>query len=448
MARERTRSLDVPGLPANASRALVDLVAAFTDEPLRCATAAALAFDISAPVEVAQSALRVLDDIGVLERLAVPGESAPAYRLRAASTFLEVLDRLSSAYAGIDGLSEVSPAGESAMRARIAALEAKNALLNGRADELAFLFDSAATIGSSLDAGDVANAVLDAVPVATAGRVGSWFLLLRDGNALALHGGATLDRSAAAAFVETHRARIERSLRTGEIVSVPPSSLAVPMPAGPAEPAIGSIAVLDLGAEGRNVAVIRRLNRLAKIAGRSFANARLFAQSLEVGMTDDLTQLHNRRYLDRRLGDELRRVRRLGERVALLLFDLDFFKSVNDEHGHPEGDRVLRAVAETIAAAVRDIDVVTRWGGEEFAVVLPGTEGAGASAVAERIRAAIEGMGYRTRSGEPIHLTISCGVAWAAPHIHTPAQFVAEADRSLLEAKRLGRNRTISMESA
>jgi diguanylate cyclase (GGDEF)-like protein len=131
----------------------------------------------------------------------------------------------------------------------------------------------------------------------------------------------------------------------------------------------------------------------------------------------------------------------------LLLFDLDLFKKVNDEHGHAEGDRVLRAVAQTIVATVRDIDVVTRWGGEEFAVILPGVEGAAAAAVAERVREAVEAMAFRTQGGISLRLTVSCGVAWAVPHIHTPSQCFSAADRCLLEAKRLGRNRTVAMDA-
>jgi diguanylate cyclase (GGDEF)-like protein len=317
-------------------------------------------------------------------------------------------------------------------------------MLTDRVAELSFLCDASAMLGTTLDPTSIAQAVLDAVPAATNGRARSWFLVLRDGNAIVCHGGAGVDSKAAEEFVDAHHGPIERSLRTGEIVSEPQSYVAVPMPGGPLEPGFGSIAVTDAGPDGLSAVEIRRLTRLADIAGRSFANATMFARSIAAGVTDELTGVHNRRYLDRRLADELKRVRRLGERLSLVLFDLDFFKAVNDEHGHQEGDRTLRAVAQTILAAVRDIDVVTRWGGEEFAVILPGTEGAAAIAVAERIRASVEAMRFQTAVGAPLAITLSGGIAWAAPHIHTPSQFVAAADRCLLEAKRTGRNRVVA----
>jgi diguanylate cyclase (GGDEF)-like protein len=233
-------------------------------------------------------------------------------------------------------------------------------------------------------------------------------------------------------------------LRTGAAISSAQSQLAMPIPSMPHEPGFGFIVVVDAGPDGLGADEIRRLAELAELAGRSFSNARLFAQSIVAGVTDELTGVYNRRYLDRRLGDEIKRARRLGERVSLLLLDLDYFKTINDEHGHPEGDRMLRAVAQTIVAAVRDIDVVTRWGGEEFAVILPGADGSEAIAVAERIREAVEAMRLRSQSGATLSITISCGIVWAAPHIHTASQCVAAADRCLLEAKRTGRNRTVA----
>jgi two-component system cell cycle response regulator len=187
------------------------------------------------------------------------------------------------------------------------------------------------------------------------------------------------------------------------------------------------------------------LGRLSELAGRSFANAQVLAKSLTAGVTDDLTGVYNRRYFDRRLAEELRRARRLGERMGLILLDLDLFKDVNDRFGHPEGDRTLRAAAHTIVASVRDIDAVTRWGGEEFAVIVPGADGRQAMVVAERIRLAIESLALRTASGHDLRVTVSGGVAWAASDIHTPAQCLAAADRALLEAKRCGRNRTVAM---
>jgi diguanylate cyclase (GGDEF)-like protein len=445
VAKQRASRLDLSTLDDQTSALLVDAVEAFTTDPMRAATAEALALEFGKPVEATAAALRVLEAFGVMETVHVPGEARPAYRFRVASTFLDVLERVAAVYAE---RLDAEPAGSGqprADRARIAVLEAKNALLTKKVDEFSFLCDTSVLLASTLDKTALAHAVVDTVPAATRGSAKSWFLVLRDGNSFVYHGGVGVVPSDVEEFVAVHHGALERSLRTGEVLSAPHAYVAIPIPAAAREPGFGFIAVLDAGDDGVGSVEVRRLTQLAELAGRSFTNAQMLAQSIVAGVTDELTGVYNRRYLDRRLADELRRARRLGERMSLILLDLDFFKTVNDMYGHPEGDRMLRALARTIGTAVRDIDVVTRWGGEEFAVVIPGANGAEAIAVAERIRESVDAMRLRTATGDDLHVTVSCGVAWSAPHIHTPAQCVAAADRCLLEAKRLGRNRTVAM---
>lgn len=445
VAKQRTSRLELASLDDQTNALLVETVEAFTSDPMRASTAEALAEEFGKPVGATTAALRVLEAFGVMETVHVPGETRPAYRFRVASTFLEVLERVASVYAEQLDAEPAGPDQPRAVRARIAALEAKNALLTKKIDELSFLSDTGALLASTLDKTALAHAVLDTVPAATRGSAKSWFLVLRDGNSFVYHGGVGVERTEVEDFVAAHHGALERSLRTGEILSAPHAYVAIPIPAASHEPGFGFLAVLDAGEDGVGALEMRRLTQLAELAGRSFTNAHMFAQSIVAGVTDELTGVYNRRYFDRRLADELKRARRLGERMSLILLDLDFFKTVNDVYGHPEGDRMLRSVARTIGNAVRDIDVVTRWGGEEFAVVIPGANGSEAVAVAERIRESVEAMRLRTAAGIGLHITVSCGVAWAAPHIHTPAQCVAAADRCLLEAKRLGRNRTVAM---
>jgi diguanylate cyclase (GGDEF)-like protein len=331
------------------------------------------------------------------------------------------------------------------VRARIAALEMTNAHLAARIGELSFLSSTAARLGSTLDPRVIANVVIDAVGTATASKAKQRFLMLRTGNALTYGAGLHIDPREAEAFVRLHRDGIDRCMRTGATAAAG-SFAVVPIPGEAHEPGCGCIVVGEDAQEPLGTAERRRLKKLAELTGRSFANARLLAKSIAAGVTDELTGVYNRRYFDRRLAEELKRARRLGERMALILLDLDFFKAVNDRYGHQEGDRVLCAVAQAIIDAVRDIDVVTRWGGEEFAIVIPGTDGHHAVDVAERVRAAIADLRLQSVAGETFGITASCGVAWAAAHLHTPAQCVAAADRCLLEAKRAGRNRTVSME--
>lgn len=330
------------------------------------------------------------------------------------------------------------------MRARIAALQTTNTHLTAKVATLSFLADAAARLGSTLDQRAIAREVIaaagDAINVPNRPR----FLVIRSGNALECGDGTLADPAEGEAFVAAFHDAIERSLRIGEVASVGGYAV-VPIPGDAHEPGFGCIVVLDPPNDHLTDRELHLLGRLSKLAGRSFSNARLLKQSITAGVTDELTAVYNRRYFDRRLAEELKRARRLGERMGLILLDLDLFKSINDRYGHPEGDRILQAAAQTIVASVRDIDAVTRWGGEEFAVILPGADGHHAVVVAERIRTAFEAMKLRTSSGEELGITVSCGVAWVAPDIHTPAQCLAAADRCLLEAKRAGRNRTVAM---
>ncbi|HXW76441.1 MAG TPA: GGDEF domain-containing protein [Candidatus Eremiobacteraceae bacterium] len=328
---------------------------------------------------------------------------------------------------------------------RIAELEARNAVLRKEVAEMQFLVDASALLGATLDESQVQSATLEAASSATEGAAARSFIILRDNATIAVGATRGIESAVAARLVAEHRSAVERSLHTGDPVFLPPDAEAIPIPAGPREPAFGALLLLSKGVL-RDVHVAR-LTQLAGLTGKCLTNARLFAKSIVAGVTDELTGVFNRRYLDRRLGEELRRARRLDERLGLVLLDLDHFKSVNDEHGHQEGDRLLCSVAQAIVTCVRDIDLVTRWGGEEFAVIVPGADSTQAVVVAERIRTAVETLTLQTADGGTLRVTMSCGVAWAAPHIHTPAQFIAAADRCLLEAKRLGRNRTIAMQS-
>jgi two-component system, cell cycle response regulator len=156
---------------------------------------------------------------------------------------------------------------------------------------------------------------------------------------------------------------------------------------------------------------------------------------------DDLTGVYNRRSLFHALETELSRSHRYGRTLSLMMLDLDHFKAVNDRHGHGAGDTVLRQVAQAVQSVVRTMDVVCRYGGEEFCVILPETNPAGAARAAERVRAAVEKNPIQTSVAE-LAVTVSIGVAtWVPDGTEQLPDLLAEADRALLEAKRLGRNR-------
>ncbi|MFC6141641.1 diguanylate cyclase [Paraburkholderia silvatlantica] len=160
--------------------------------------------------------------------------------------------------------------------------------------------------------------------------------------------------------------------------------------------------------------------------------------------SDGLTGLSNRRYLDEFLSAEWKRAERERTEISLLMIDVDYFKPYNDTYGHVAGDNVLRSVATTIRREIRQPrDLVARFGGEEFAVVLPGTGSAGARLLAEKMRRDVAGLALpHVGSAVSEHLTISIGVATLtpAPGLAETA-LIEEADAALYRAKRDGRNR-------
>ncbi len=157
----------------------------------------------------------------------------------------------------------------------------------------------------------------------------------------------------------------------------------------------------------------------------------------ELSLTDALTGVPNRRSFQDRLADEFRRAQRYDDPLALVLLDLDHFKIINDTFGHPEGDAVLREVAERLRHCVRETDFIARYGGEEFALLLPKTMLSGALTVAERVRRSLTSLEVHTQ-----HVTASLGIS-IFPHqtITSPDALVRTADDALYTAKREGRNK-------
>jgi diguanylate cyclase (GGDEF)-like protein len=165
-------------------------------------------------------------------------------------------------------------------------------------------------------------------------------------------------------------------------------------------------------------------------------------QALErAATTDGLTGLFNRREFDRILADEVRRGARYGSVLSLAIGDVDHFKQFNDAHGHQAGDEVLRTVARTLRRSVRDVDKVFRFGGEEFVLLLPESDVAGALQTAERVRAAVEEMVVPLANGSKARVSISIGVAMHPAHGATPDELLRSADAALYESKAKGRNR-------
>jgi diguanylate cyclase (GGDEF)-like protein len=171
------------------------------------------------------------------------------------------------------------------------------------------------------------------------------------------------------------------------------------------------------------------------------------AQLEKLSVTDDLTGLYNHRHFEERLHDEFRRSHRYCDPLALVMLDLDHFKTINDRFGHPFGDRVLRETAELISTSIRDPDICARYGGEEFALILPKAHLQGALTVAERIHREMSRRTYTTDvdpvRGKPteVRVTASLGIAFYPSKDVTSSEALLKfADEALYRAKREGRN--------
>jgi two-component system cell cycle response regulator len=161
----------------------------------------------------------------------------------------------------------------------------------------------------------------------------------------------------------------------------------------------------------------------------------------KLALTDALTGLTNRRALADHLTQELDRARRYNLSLSVLLADIDRFKAINDTHGHIVGDSVLRQVGELLRSSARSVDIVARWGGEEFVIVMPETAPHGAVIFAERLRRRIEKRDFADPGQPQLELTVSIGVAsFPDDRIHSADSFVSIADQALYRAKNEGRN--------
>lgn len=215
---------------------------------------------------------------------------------------------------------------------------------------------------------------------------------------------------------------------------------------------VGTLCVLDtrvrqltphqLGLLGR---LARQVMALMELRQRDRDLAQALAAMQRLASEDGLTGLMNRRALLEALQREVERTRRLGSTLAVVMLDIDHFKHVNDEHGHAMGDAVLRGVAARLRSGIRAVDLAGRYGGEELCLVLPDTDLAGATTVAESLRAAIAGEPYED-AGQRVQVTASFGVAANTGGRPLPVdELLRRADTALYEAKTAGRNRVAAM---
>jgi diguanylate cyclase (GGDEF)-like protein len=217
-----------------------------------------------------------------------------------------------------------------------------------------------------------------------------------------------------------------------------------------------AILCAPLTSRGRIIGVVEIMNRasgnpftrrdmnllmtMVEPAAIALENAILFQKTQQLAVTDDLTKLYNSRYLNSFLEEALQRARQEEGQLAVLFLDLDGFKGINDRHGHLCGSRSLFEVGGLIRAAVREEDVVSRYGGDEFVVVLPDTDGDGALAVAERIRRALKEHVFLEEFGLEATLSASFGVSLYPDHGVSPQDLMQKADQAMYSVKERGKD--------
>ena len=254
----------------------------------------------------------------------------------------------------------------------------------------------------------------------------------------------------------------ERVLREGAIAVVD----AEDPDADPAEVAelrrdgMRSLVMLPLIAKGEAIGLVEITSRdlptidpgritlartMAHEAAMALENARIYEAALDLADRDPLTGFFNHRYLHERLSEEVVRAIRTRQPLSVLMLDLDDFKLVNDTFGHVYGDRVLVYVAETLRASLRASDVAARYGGDEFALILPETDAPGAARVAERILEAFRVSPFTAEGRQPFPVGASIGVATHPRDGRSATELIAAADTGLYDAKGEGGNR-VSLE--
>jgi diguanylate cyclase (GGDEF)-like protein len=207
---------------------------------------------------------------------------------------------------------------------------------------------------------------------------------------------------------------------------------------------VAALIGLDKGIAAREPALapatLAAMRRALEPCGIALDNAIRVQRAEALSVTDDLTQLYNSRYLSQVLRRETKRASRSGRPLSLLFIDLDGFKSINDTHGHLYGSRALVEAAGLIRQSARETDVVARFGGDEFALILPDTGSEGAAAVGERICERVNAHGFLHGDGLNIHLTVSVGVA-TLPDVAASAEgLIQAADEAMYHVKEHGKN--------
>lgn len=324
-----------------------------------------------------------------------------------------------------------------------------------RAAQLEALYRASLSLTSSLDLHQVLDAILKSTMELIRGSQDAHIFLYEDER---LMFGAALweDGSKGTPFAEPRPAGLTYSVaRQGEAIVVQDvrthplyadmpedwsgwqgSIVGLPLKIG--ERVVGVMNVANERPHAFGESSLRLLRLLGDQAAIAIENARLHRLVVEQARTDIITGLNNRRALDRRLEEEVQRSIRYGRPFSLIMIDLDNFKQVNDTYGHPVGDQILKQVGACLRKMVRDIDLLARFGGDEFALVLTETDEAAGEKLARRVQQAVEACELKLPDGTPLRLTVSMGMATFPTHADSATTLLVAADQALYVAKHSG----------
>jgi diguanylate cyclase (GGDEF)-like protein len=338
-------------------------------------------------------------------------------------------------------------------------LDEANQRLEATVRELRLLFDLSRTLAATLDVGGLTHAVTDLVGRTLGYEAFALFLVDEQGDGLVATSVFGVDASLEGFRLPRGQGAAGWAADHGEVLLVRDTRLD---PRHPGQRFMrgqhGSVLAIPMMHQGACIGVldffrtrvdafdaeeVRFLEAVASQAAVAIANARLHQAAVALSLTDPLTGLHNRRSLFQRLEMELERSRRFAYPFSVAVIDVDRFRELNETHGHLAGDGVLRSVAQLLRGAMRKVDTVARWGGEEFVLVLPGADGAAAFEVGEKLRQAVRGERFSAPDAIGQVVTISVGLASYPGDADELGPLVDCADAALFAAKKRGRDAVV-----
>ncbi len=301
------------------------------------------------------------------------------------------------------------------------------------------LFEAGQRIAATLDRDTLVPVALSAV-ASSCRSAGAALFERASGGDWVLSGSHGLEYAVAAELLRLCRTGLDQladkpsrvELLPGDLAELGPRALMLPVTDdGRVVAAIAVLVAGELDAPGAEAAAF-----LSRNLGLALRNLGRLKQVEHLAYLDDLTHLYNTRYLDLVLDREVQG----GRPFTVLFMDLDRFKQVNDQHGHLAGSRLLVEVARVLRACVRDDDILVRYGGDEYVMLLVGIDSGGGLKVAERIRRAVEDHRFLSREGSRVRITCSIGLASFPEHAQSKAEILDLADRAMYRGKRSSRN--------